>query len=227
LSPLLSNVLLDELDKELERRGHAFCRYADDCNVYVQSRIAGERVMGSLTRFLDRRLRLKVNAAKSAVDRPWNRKFLGYSMTFHRAPRLRVAPASVERLKVKLRETFRSGRGQSLKRVVEDLTPVLRGWVNYFQLAEVKGVFEDLDGWMRRRLRCIIWRQWKRRHTRAKNLMRRGLAEDRAWRSANNGRGPWWNSGASHMNDAFRKSYFDRLGLVSLLDQLQRLQSVS
>lgn len=227
LSPLLSNVLLDELDKELERRGHAFCRYADDCNVYVQTRIAGERVMGSLTRFLDRRLRLRVNAAKSAVDRPWNRKFLGYSMTFHRAPRLKVAPASVERLKVKLRETFRAGRGQNLKRVVEDLAAVLRGWVNYFQLAEVKGVFEDLDGWMRRKLRCIIWRQWKRRYTRAKNLMRRGLAEDRAWRSASNGRGPWWNSGASHMNDAFRKSYFDRLGLVSLLDQLQRLQSVS
>ena len=224
LSPLLSNILLDELDKELERRGHAFCRYADDCNVYVQSRIAGERVMCSLTRFLDRRLRLKVNAAKSAVDRPWNRKFLGYSMTFHKAPRLKVAATSVERLKEKLRQHFRTGRGRSLAAAVEELTPVLRGWVNYFQLAEVKGVFEELDGWIRRKLRCVIWRQWKRPYTRAKNLMRRGLAEDRAWRSASNGRGPWWNSGASHMNDAFRKSYFDRLGLVSLQDQLQRLQ---
>jgi len=227
ISPLLSNILLDELDKELERRGHAFCRYADDCNVYLQSRIAGERVMGSLTRFLDRRLRLKVNAAKSAVDRPRNRKFLGYSTTFHRAPRLKVARASVERLKAKLREIFRTGRGRSLAATVEELTPVLRGWVNYFQLAEVKGVFEELDGWIRRKLRCVLWRQWKRRYTRAKNLMRRGLAEDRAWRSASNGRGPWWNSGASHMNSAFRKSYFDRLGLVSLLDQLQRLQRVA
>jgi RNA-directed DNA polymerase len=227
LSPLLSNILLDELDKELERRGHAFCRYADDCNVYVQSRIAGERVMGSLTRFLDRRLRLKVNAAKSAVDRPWNRKFLGYTMTFHKAPRLRVAPASVERLKSKLRETFRTGRGRNLAAVVEELTPQLRGWVNYFQMAEVKGVFEDLDGWIRRKLRCVIWRQWKRRYTRAKHLMRRGIAEDRAWRSASNERGPWWNSGASHMNAAFRKSYFDQLGLVSLLDQLQRLQGAA
>lgn len=224
LSPLLSNILLDELDKELERRGHAFCRYADDCNVYVQSRIAGERVMGSLTRFLEKRLRLKVNAAKSAVDRPWNRKFLGYSMTFHKAPRLKVAATSVERLKEKLRQHLRTGRGRSLAAAVEELTPVLRGWVNYFQLAEVKGVFEELDGWIRRKLRCVIWRQWKRPYTRAKNLMRRGLAEDRAWRSASNGRGPWWNSGASHMNDAFRKSYFDRLGLVSLQDQLQRLQ---
>jgi len=227
LSPLLSNILLDELDKELERRGHCFCRYADDCNVYVQSRIAGERVMGSLRRFLDRRLRLKVNAAKSAVARPWNRRFLGYSMTFHKVPRLKVAPTSVERLRAKLRETFRTGRGRSLKRVVEDLAPVLRGWMNYFQLAEVKGVFEDLDGWIRRKLRCVIWRQWKRRHTRAKNLMRCGLAEDRAWRSASNGRGPWWNSGASHMNDAFRKAYFDQMGLVSLQDQLQRLQSAA
>lgn len=224
LSPLLSNILLDELDKELERRGHAFCRYADDCNVYVQSRIAGERVMGSLTRFLDRRLRLKVNAAKSAVDRPWNRRFLGYSMTFHKVPRLKVAPTSVARLKVNLRDAFRTGRGRSLAAVVEELTPVLRGWMNYFQLAEVRGIFEELDGWIRRKLRCIIWRQWKRPYTRAKNLMRRGLAEDRAWQSARNGRGPWWNSGASHMNDAFRKAYFDRMGLVSLQDQLQRLQ---
>lgn len=227
LSPLLSNILLDDLDKELERRGHAFCRYADDCNVYVQSRIAGERVMASLTRFLEKRLRLKVDTAKSAVDHPWNRKFLGYSMTFHKAPRLKVAPASVDRLKAKLRESFRKGRGRSLKTVIEELTPMLRGWTNYFRLAEAKGVFEDLDGWIRRKLRCIIWRQWKRPYTRAKSLMKRGLAKDRAWQSARNGRGPWWNSGASHMNAAFRKTFFDQLGLVSLLGQLQQLQSVS
>jgi len=227
LSPLLSNILLDDLDKELERRGHAFCRYADDCNVYVQSRIAGERVMASLTRCLEKRLRLKVNTAKSAVDRPWNRRFLGYSMTFHKAPRLKVAPASVDRLTAKLRGIFRKGRGRNLKTVIEELTPILRGWMNYFRLAEVKGVFEDLDSWIRRKLRCLVWRQWKRPHSRAKSLMKRGLAQDRAWHSARNGRGPWWNSGASHMNDAFRKTFFDQLGLVSLLGQLRQLQSVS
>jgi RNA-directed DNA polymerase len=228
LSPLLSNILLDELDKELERRGHKFCRYADDCNIYVQSRSSGERVMKSITSFLDRRLRLKVNAEKSAVARPWERKFLGYSMTPNRKPRLKVAKESVKRLKGKLREILRRGQGRSLERlIVDDLTPVLRGWMNYFRLAEVKGVFEELDGWIRRKLRGVIWRQWRRTITRAKNLMQRGLDKLRAWESASNGRGPWWNAGASHMHTAFPKSYFDRCGLWSLLDQRLRLQFVS
>lgn len=228
LSPLLSNILLDELDKELERRGHKFCRYADDCNIYVQSRSSGERVMKSITSFLDRRLRLKVNAEKSAVARPWERKFLGYSMTPNRKPRLKVAKESVKRLKGKLREIFRRGQGRSLERlIVGDLTPLLRGWMNYFRLAEVKGVFEELDGWIRRKMRGVIWRQWRRTITRAKNLMQRGLDKLRAWESASNGRGPWWNAGASHMHTAFPKSYFDRCGLWSLLDQRLRLQFVS
>lgn len=227
ISPLLSNILLDEMDKELERRGHAFCRYADDCNIYVRSRRSGERVLASISRFLARRLKLKVNQEKSTVERPWRRKFLGYSMTFHQRPRLKAAPASIERLNNKLREIFRQGRGRSLSRLIEQLTPVLRGWVNYFRLAEVKGVFEELDGWIRRKLRCILWRQWKRSYTRATNLMKRGLAEDRGWRSATNGRGPWWNSGASHMNEAFPKRFFDDLGLVSLLKQLKILQCAS
>ncbi|WP_305042567.1 group II intron reverse transcriptase/maturase [Geoalkalibacter sp.] len=224
LSPLLSNILLDELDKELEKRGHRFVRYADDCNLYVQSRRSGERVMASLTRFLEKRLKLKVNVAKSAVDRPWQRTFLGYSMTFHKKPRLKVADSSVKRLKANLRQVFRRGRGRSLKKVIEESTPKLRGWIAYFRLAEVKGIFEELDGWIRRKLRCILWRQWKRSFTRAKNLMRRGLPEQRAWKSAQNGRGPWYNSRASHMNDAFRKSFFDNLGLVSLVDRLRRFQ---
>jgi RNA-directed DNA polymerase len=224
LSPLLSNILLDDLDKELERRGHAFCRYADDCNIYVKSKRAGERAMESASRFLERRLKLKVNQAKSAVDRPWNRKFLGYSMTSHERPRLKVAAASVERVKGKLRTLFRAGRGRNLRRFIqEDLSPVLRGWINYFRLAEVKTVFEDLDGWIRRKLRCVMWRQGKRVWRRAQMLIRRGLPEERACRSATNGRGPWWNSGASHMNEAFPKAYFDRLGLVSLLDQQRRI----
>jgi group II intron reverse transcriptase/maturase len=224
LSPLLSNILLDELDKELERRGHAFCRYADDCNIYMQTRRGAQRVMTTLTRFLQERLKLTVNAAKSAVDRPWNRTFLGYTQTFHRKPRLKVADKSVKRFKAKLRQVCRRGRGRSLGKVIEELTPKLRGWVSYFRLAEVKVIFEELDQWLRRKLRCILWRQWKRPNTRAKELMRRGLTEARAWQSATNGRGPWWNSGAAHMNDAVRKSYFERLGMISLIFQLRRFQ---
>ena len=227
LSPLLSNILLDDLDKELERRGHAFCRYADDCNIYVHSRRAGRRVLASITRFLGKRLKLTVNREKSGVDRPWKRKFLGYSMTVGRQPRLKPAAASIDRLKNKLRELLRRGRGRSLSRVIEQLTPILRGWINYFGLADVKGIFQQLDAWLRRKLRCILWRQWKRPRTRAKNLMKRGLAEIRAWKSAYNGRGPWWNAGASHMNEAFPKTYFDRCGLISLYDQLQRLRRAS
>jgi RNA-directed DNA polymerase len=227
LSPLLSNVLLDDLDKELEGRGHAFCRYADDCNVYVRSNRAGQRVLAGITRFVSDKLKLKVNSEKSAVARPWERRFLGYSMTIHRQPRLKVAPAVVDRMKSKLRELFRVGRGRSVRSVIRDLGPVLRGWVNYFRLAEVKGVFDELDGWIRRKLRCILWRQWKRTYTRAKNLMKRGLGEERAWRSATNQRGPWWNSGASHMNQCFPKGFFDQRGLVSLLDQLRKLQCTS
>jgi RNA-directed DNA polymerase len=227
LSPLLSNILLDDLDRELEERGHAFCRYADDCNIYVKSRRAGQRVLESITRFLSHRLKLKVNSEKSAVARPWDRKFLGYSMTFHKKPRLKVASATLERLKAKLREMFRVGRGRSVSGLIKDLTPVLRGWVNYFRLAEVKGIFEELDGWIRRKFRCILWRQWKRTYTRAKNLMKYGLDKDRALKSAMNGRGPWWNSGASHMSQCFPKRFFDRLGLVSLLNQLRKLQCAS
>jgi RNA-directed DNA polymerase len=228
LSPLLSNILLDELDKELERRGHKFCRYADDCNIYVQSESAGERVMKSITDFLDRRLRLKVNAEKSAVARPWERKFLGYSLTSNREPRLKVAKESVKRLKGKLREIFRRGLGRNLGKLIGDeLTPLLRGWMNYFRLAEVKGIFEELDSWIRRKLRCLIWRHWKRTFTRAKGLQQRGLDKIQAWKSATNGRGPWWNAGAAHMNAAFPKSYFDRCELLSLQDQRLRLQFTS
>ncbi len=226
LSPLLSNILLTELDRELERRGHAFCRYADDCNIYVQSQQAGERVMASITRFLADTLKLTVNAAKSAVAEPWKRKFLGYSLTGHKPPKLKIAPTSLKRLDDKIREVLKGAQGRSLKKVIDKLNPILRGWMAYFRLTETKQALEELDGWIRHKLRCILWRQWKRPYTRAKNLMKAGLAEERAWRSACNQRGPWWNSGASHMNQAFPKSFFDRLGLVSLLDTMRRLQCV-
>ena len=227
LSPLLSNIMLDDLDKELDRRGHCFCRYADDVNIYVGSKRAGERLLASIEKFLTNKLRLKVNQDKSAVDRPWKRSFLGYTFTWHKKPRLKVAPSSVARLKANLKGAFRRGRGRNLGKFVEELQPVLRGWINYFRLAEVKGVFEQLDGWIRRKLRCIIWRQWKRVYTRAKGLMKRGLTEERAWKSATNGRGPWWNSGASHMNQAFPKKFFDKLGLVALLDRIIAVQNKS
>ena len=227
LSPLLSNILLDDLDKELERRGHAFCRYADDCNIYVGSKRAGERVMASVTRFLSGRLKLTVNGAKSAVDRPWQRSFLGFSMTAHKEPRLRVAPKSVDRFKGKLKDMLRRGRGRSVANTVKDLAPVVHGWIGYFRLAETKGIFEELDGWIRRRLRCILWRQWKRPRTRFARLRQRGLTEERARASAANGRGPWWNAGASHMNDAFRSAFFATLGLPSLQMEHRRLNRVS
>ncbi len=219
LSPLLSNVLLDDLDKELERRGHRFVRYADDFQVYVKSKAAGERVMASLERFLEKRLRLKVNREKSAVGRPWKRKFLGYRSTMDRKPRLRPAPQSVRRLKLKLKKLFRRARGWSLARTIRELNPILRGWGNYYGLSTVKGVFEELDQWIRRRLRLLLWRQWKRPRTRAQKLRKRGLEKGRANMAAYNSFGPWWNAGASHMNQAVPIKTFDQMGLVSLLEQ--------
>jgi len=220
LSPLLSNILLDELDKELERRGLSFCRYADDTNIYVGSKRSGERVLASITQFLEKKLKLKVNEQKTEVDRPWNRSFLGYTMTWHKRPRLRVARASVKRLKNKVKILMRKGRGRSLSHTIESLKPLVRGWYNYFKLAEVKNLFEELDGWLRRKLRCILWRQWKRPRTRFKKLMLRGLSEKVARTSAGNGRGAWWNAGAQHMNKAFTKRYFDTLGMYSFVDNM-------
>ncbi len=227
LSPLLSNILLTALDRELERRGHAFCRYADDCNIYVGSERAGVGLLHSLTGFLEQRLKLKVNHAKSAVARPWQRKFLGYSLTWHVKPKLRIAKPSLQKLTQKLKALLRGARGRSLAATIQTLNPVLRGWAAYFKLAETKRALEDCDGWIRHKLRCVLWRHWKRPYARARNLRQRGLTEERAWRSATNGRGPWWNADASHMHAAFPKSWFDHLGLVSLLDTVQRLQRVS
>jgi RNA-directed DNA polymerase len=227
LSPLLSNILLDEWDRELERRGHRFVRYADDCNVYVRSKAAGERVLASLERWLAQRLRLRVNRDKSGVARPWTRKFLGYSVTWDRAVRLRVSPAAVQRLKTKLRGLLRQGRGRRLADIVTDLNLATRGWVEYFRLAAVKASFEDLDKWLRRKLRCVVWRQWKRPRTRYRELRRHGLDQARARVSAFNGRGPWWNAGTSHMHAAVPTALLRQLGLLSLLDEHQRLARAS
>jgi RNA-directed DNA polymerase len=227
LSPLLSNVLLDELDKELERRGHRFVRYADDSNVYVKSRRAGERVLDSLERFLATRLRLKVNRQKSAVDRPWNRKFLGYTVSTHYQPKLRVAPQSVARLKDKLRPLLRAGRGRRLADVCAKLAPILRGWAAYYRLADVKAPFEELDQWLRRKFRCLLWRQWKRWRTRISELRRRGIEIVRAVYSAMNGRGPWWNAGSLHLRQAVPNRWLHAQGLLCLLDEQRRFASTS
>jgi RNA-directed DNA polymerase len=224
LSPLLSNILLTDLDRELESRHLSFCRYADDCNIYVGSRRSGERVMSSIRTFLEEVLHLRINEQKSAVARPWERKFLGYSVTMHRETRLRIAPESARRLASKVRGLMRAGRGRSLARTIQSLNPILRGWMSYFRLAQNKGMLQELDGWVRRRLRCLLWRQWKRPRTRQVRLCALGLEPERAWHSAMNGRGAWWNAGASHMNHALPTGYFTRMGLLSLLETQRRLQ---
>jgi RNA-directed DNA polymerase len=224
LSPLLSNILLTDLDRELERRGLAFCRYADDCNIYVGSRLAGERVMSSIRAFLEEVLHLHINVQKSAVARPWERKFLGYSFSWHSQPRLRIRRESVQRLTAGVRELMRQGRGRSLPHTIVTLNALLRGWISYFRLAQNKSVLEDLDSWVRRRLRCLLWRHWKRYRTRERKLRALGLDRDRAWQSAVNGHGPWWNAGASHMNLALPAAFFTRMGLLSLLDTQRALQ---
>ena len=183
--------------------------------------------MESITRFLEKRLRLKVNREKSAVDRPWNREFLGYTMTWHRQPRLKVSPDSIQRIRGKIRELMRKARGCSLTKIIGELVPLLRGWINYFRLSSVKIAFEELDEWIRRRLRCVIWRHWKKPATRAKKLIQRGIKRERPYISAYNGRGAWWNSGASHMHSAFPANWFTQQGLLSLLSQHQRFQNLS
>ena len=227
LSPLLSNILLDELDRELERRGHRFVRYADDANIYVRSHRSGERVLASVERFLKQRLKLTVNRNKSQVARAWSCSYLGYGMSRHRQPRLRVAAMSLDRLRGRLRELLRGVRGRKMARIIERLNPVLRGWASYFKLSQSKRPLEELDGWVRHKLRCVIWRQWKQPSTRARNLIRLGLGAERACKSTSNGRGPWWNSGAPHMNQALPKKLWDRLGLVSILDTINRLSRIT
>ena len=227
LSPLLSNILLNELDRELERRGHRFVRYADDANIYVRSQRAGTRVMAGVERFLNQRLKLTLNREKSRVARPWVCDYLGYGMSRHQQPRLRVATMSLGRLHDRLRDLLRGARGHKMANVIERINPVLRGWAGYFKLSQSKRPLEEIDGWVRRKLRCVVWRQWKRPSTRARNLKRLGLSEARACKSAFNGRGPWWSSGASHMNQALPKKLWDQLGLVSVLDTINRLSRIA
>jgi hypothetical protein len=216
LSPLLANVLLHGVDKELEKRGHAFVRYADDCNVYVRSRRAGERVMGLLRRLYEG-LRLRVNESKSAVDRVWNRKLLGYS--FWVAPgkvvKRRVARKALTAMKERVRLITKRTRGRSIGQVVQDLRSYLVGWKAYFQLADTPRVFSNLDEWIRHRLRAIHLKHWKRGRTIYRELRRRGLSEVGARRVASNGR-RWWRNSGMLINVAFPIRYFDELGVPRL-----------
>jgi len=216
LSPLLSNIVLDEFDRELERRGLRFARYADDCNVYVRSRRAGERVMESITRFITAQLKLHVNQQKSAVARPWERKFLGFSFTNAGVPKRRIAPKAVDRFQERVRELTRRTRGASTERMAEDLTRYLRGWVGYFGKCETPSVLEVLERWVRRRLRSAIWKQWKRGSVRFTELRKRGVGKDLAAQTAGSAHGPWRLANSPALSFALPNAYFDSLGIPRL-----------
>jgi RNA-directed DNA polymerase len=215
LSPLLSNLVLDELDRELERRKHCFVRYADDCNIYVRSHRAGERVKRSITGFITRRLKLKVNEAKSAVARPVDRKFLGFSFT-EREVKRRIAAKAIVRFKQKVRELTGRTRGISIERMTKELANYLRGWKGYFGFCETPSVLESLDQWIRRRLRSVIWKQWKRSTVRFARLRALGVSKDLAAQTTGSAHGPWHLAHSPALNYAFRIAYFDALGVPRL-----------
>lgn len=216
LSPLLANVLLDDWDKQLEARGHKFCRYADDCNIYVKSKRAGERVMSWCVAFLENRLRLKVNVDKSAVDRPWNRKFLGLSVTNGRQPKIRIAAKSRQRFEDRVRELTSRRRGVSVHRLVRELNRYLQGWFGYFRLSETPSVLEELDGWIRRRLRCFLLKQWKPGRGRRKALNRLGAPN--AQMISGSRKGPWRLSKSQAVHMGLDLAYFQKLGLFNLTE---------
>lgn len=224
LSPLLANILLDDLDKELERRGHRFVRYADDCNVYVRSRRAGERVMASVRNYLEKRLRLQVNEEKSAVDRPWKRKFLGFSLYRHKdGYKIRLAPQTTQRFKEKIRILTNRNRSQNLAERIEAVNSYLRGWLGYFRLIETPSVLRDLDSWIRHRLRACVWKLWKRVRTRYRELRALGLPEWVVHEMANARKGPW-RMAHGPMNRALNNAYWRKQGLISLSETYERLR---
>jgi RNA-directed DNA polymerase len=223
LSPLLANLLLDDLDKELERRGHAFCRYADDCNIYVQSEAAGQRVMASVCRFLETKLKLHVNRQKSAIARVEERKFLGHRLLS--GGRLGIAPKSLERAKNRIREITRRNRGIGLERMIGELNSFLSGWVTYFRHAAIKSHLVELDGWVRRKLRCMRLKQCKRVKTMAAFFVRQGVSLRHAWCTALSGKGWWRKSGTPTANQTMPANWWDSLGLVNLVRRFVSLQS--
>jgi RNA-directed DNA polymerase len=216
LSPLLSNLMLDVLDKELEKRGHRFVRYADDCNIYVRSQRAGERVLAGIERFLEKRLKLKINKAKSAVAKPSVRKFLGFSFTGGQEPRRRIAPQALARFKAKVRELTRRTRGRSLVQIAKELSTYLIGWRGYFGFCQTPSVLRVLDQWIRRRLRAVAWKQWKYGPARFAELRRRGVGRDLAAQTAGSPRGPWRLANSPALTIALPNGFFASLGLASV-----------
>jgi group II intron reverse transcriptase/maturase len=219
LSPILSNILLDELDKELERRGHQFVRYADDCNIYVKTKKAGVRVLRSITRFLEKKLRLKVNQEKSAVDRPWKRKFLGFSFTFHSSPKGRVAKESLKRVKEKIREITSRSKAIPMEQRIEALNRLLVGWCNYFALADTKTVFQNLDGWIRRRLRMCLWKQWKKPQTKVKRLLALEIPKQKAYEWGNSRKKYWRIAGSPVLHRALGNQFWESGELKSAVQR--------
>jgi RNA-directed DNA polymerase len=217
LSPLLSNLVLDELDRELQQRGHRYARYADDCNIYVRSQHAGQRVMESVSRFIAQRLKLKVNEQKSAVARAWERKFLGFSFTSERKTRRRIAPKAIVRFRERIRELTRRNRGISLPKMVKDVSAYLRGWLAYFGLCQTPTVLQDLEAWLRRRLRSVVWKQWKRGRTRFAELCKRGVSRELAGKTAARSDGPWRMAISTALNIALPNDYFLSLGLPPMV----------
>jgi RNA-directed DNA polymerase len=216
LSPLLSNIVLDELDRELERRKHRFVRYADDCNIYVRSQRAGQRVMNSVTSFLARRLQLKVNETKSAVARPVERKFLGFSFSTNKEPKRRIAPKALLRCKQKIRELTQRTRGISLEQMLKELAAYLRGWKSYFGYCQTPSLLKTLDEWIRRRLRSTIWKQWKRGPVRFRKLRQRGVSITLIANTIRSCHGPWRLANSPALSIALPIAYFDSLGLPRL-----------
>jgi RNA-directed DNA polymerase len=218
LSPLLSNLVLDELDRELERRGHRFVRYADDSNIYVRSERAGQRVMESVKRFITEKLKLKVNESKSAVAKPQERKFLGFSFTSGRELKRKIAPKAIHRFKERVREITAKSKGRSMEQVMEELAKYLRGWRAYFGFCETPSVLQRLDAWIRRRLRGAFWRQWKTGRKRYAELIRRGVSAEAAAKTAGSRCGPWHVSQSPALDRALSNAYLASLGLPSLLE---------
>lgn len=227
LSPLLSNIVLDELDKELEKRGHQFVRYADDCNIYVKTPKAGNRVMRSVTSYIEGKLKLKVNGNKSAVDRPWRRKFLGFSFTKHREPKVRIAKASVNRMKDKIRDITSRKRPYSMEVRIQKLNQYLMGWCGYFALADTPSVFKSLESWIRRRLRMCVWKSWKKPSTKVRKLTGLGVPKGKAHEWGNSRKGYWRISKSPILHRALGNSYWSSQGLKSLVSRYETLRHTS
>jgi RNA-directed DNA polymerase len=223
ISPLLANIMLDDFDWELTRRGHKFVRYADDCNIYVKSFRAGQRVLNSITQYLEGKLKLKVNQEKSAVDRPWKRKFLGFSFYIGKQVRIRLAPKTIERLKGKIKEMTQRSQPIPLDRRVQRISQYLKGWLGYFAIADAKNILKELDTWIRHRLRMCVWKQWKKPKTRIREFRAHGAPEWLALGYGNTRKGPW--AASLLLNSVLTNEYWQKLGLFSLMDRYLVIRS--